>query len=310
MWNMDFTTPEVITARELTRMPASLRKPRVTDWSAANKPGVSVDCFLEGPSFDRAGNLYVTDIPNGRIFRITPALAWELVAEYDGWPNGIAIHRDGTLWIADYRRGILRLDPATGKVETVLGHRNTEGLKGPDDLTFDAEGNLYFTDQGQTGLHDPTGKVYRLSPAGRLDCLMNNVPSPNGLVLDPTGAVLYTAVTRANAVWRGPLLADGTTTKVGAFRTFFGVSGPDGLAVDADGRVAVAHASLGGAFVLDAHGGVTHFIKSPVGGTVTNLAYRPGTTRLVMTESKSGIVLEADLPGIGGALFSHQPLPD
>lgn len=306
MWNMDFKPPEVIVARELTRVPAQFREARVTDWSAANKPGLKLDCFLEGPSFDRAGNLYVTDIPNGRIFRITPALAWELVVEYDGWPNGIAIHRDGTLWIADYRRGILRLDPASGRVEPVLAHRNSEGLKGPNDLTFDLQGNLYFTDQGQTGLHDPTGRVYRLAPGGRIDTIMNNVPSPNGLVVDPSGAFMYTAVTRANAIWRGPLLADGTISKVGAFRTFFGISGPDGLALDADGRLVVAHASLGGAFVLDAHGGVTHFVKSPAGGVLTNLAYRPGTSTLVMTESKSGIVLEADLPGLGAPLYSHQ----
>lgn len=32
------------------------------------------DSFLEGPSFDRAGNLYVVDIPYGRVFRISPRL--------------------------------------------------------------------------------------------------------------------------------------------------------------------------------------------------------------------------------------------
>jgi len=53
--------------------------------------------FLEGPFFDRAGNLYVTDIPHGRIFRIDAVGRWTLVAEYDGWPNGTAFHRDGSL---------------------------------------------------------------------------------------------------------------------------------------------------------------------------------------------------------------------
>jgi gluconolactonase len=67
----------------------------------------------------------------------------------------------------------------------------------------------------------------------------------------------------------------------------------------------VAHASLGGAFVLNARGEVTHFVKSPVGSTVTNVAYRPGTSQLVMTESETGTVLEADLPAAGAPLFSH-----
>ena len=309
MWNLDSRLPAVIQARVLTRLPDSFRKRGRTEWSDANKPGHEVDCFLEGPTFDRAGNLYVTDIPFGRIFRISPDLQWTLVAQYAGWPNGSALHRDGSLWITDYRRGILRLsfptrDSATiGNPETVLAHRNSESFKGVNDLTFDREGNCYFTDQGQTGLHDPSGRVYRLRSSGQLDLLFGGIPSPNGIALDTTGKVLFVAVTRANQVWRGPLLPDGSITKVGAFRTFFGASGPDGMAVDVENRLVVAHASLGGAFVLDARGEVTHFIKSPAGSTVTNVAYRPGTAKLVMTESETGSVLEADLPAPGAPLY-------
>lgn len=318
MWNLAFTPPTVIQARVLTRLPDAFRKRRRSEWCDANKPGHEIDSFLEGPSFDRDGNLYVTDIPFGRIFRVSPRLEWTLVAEYDGWPNGLAIHRDGSLWIADYRRGLLRLDadaarrPGAGVAPvSLLGHRNSESFKGLNDLTFDAAGDCYFTDQGQTGLHDPTGRVYRYSAsgegrgAGRLDLLVSNVPSPNGVALDAAGKVLFVAATRANAVWRGPLLADGATSKMGAFRTFFGASGPDGMAVDSDNRLVVAHASLGGAFVIDARGDVTHFIRSPAGSTVTNVAYRPGTSTLVLTESETGAILEADMPAPGLALWSH-----
>lgn len=313
MWNLSFSPPRVIQARVLTRLPDAFRQRVRTDWCDANRPGQQIDSFLEGPSFDRDGNLYVVDIPFGRILRISPALEWTLVAQYDGWPNGLAIHKDGSIWIADYRRGILRLrvSSASGKgqglaqPEALLTHRNSESFKGMNDLTFDAAGSCYFTDQGQTGLHDPTGRVYRLRTTGHLDCLMSNVPSPNGIALDTTQKVLFVAVTRANAVWRGPLLADGTASKMGAFRTFFGASGPDGMAVDRDNRLVVAHASLGGAFVIDARGEVTHFVKSPEGSTVTNAAYRPGTSKLVLTESETGTILEADMPAAGAPLYSH-----
>jgi gluconolactonase len=77
------------------------------------------------------------------------------------------------------------------------------------------------------------------------------------------------------------------------------------LAVDEENRLVVAHASLGGAFVCNARGEVTHFIKSPAGSTVTNVAFRPGTTQIVMTESETGSVLEADLPSPGAPLYSH-----
>ena len=93
MWSVDFTAPQAIDAQVLTRLPDALRLPRHSDWADANKPGQVVDCFLEGPSFDRDGSLYLTDIPHGRIFRVTPQLQWQLVAGTGGWPNGIAIHR-------------------------------------------------------------------------------------------------------------------------------------------------------------------------------------------------------------------------
>src|ERR1700682_3729051 len=273
MWNLSFSAPHVIQARALTGLPDPFPKKRRTEWGDANKPGHEVDSFLEGPSFDRAGNLYVTDIPYGRIFRISPQLEWTLVAEYDGWPNGMAFHRDGTLWITDYRRGILGLSEDGGNPHTILGHRNSESFKGVNDLTFDREGNCYFTDQGQTGLHDPSGRVYRLRANGQLDLLIAGIPSPNGVALDTTGKVIFVAVTRANQVWRGPLLPDGSVTKIGAFRPFFGASGPDGMAVDIENRLIVAHASLGGAFVLNARGEITHFVKSPAGSTGATGAY-------------------------------------
>ncbi len=315
MWNMSFTAPLVIEARVLTRVPDSFRNKERTDWGDANKPGAQVDCFLEGPTFDGAGNLYVTDIPNGRIFRVSPALEWTLVVQYGGWPNGMALHRDGSLWITDYRRGLLRLDlsspargsAASGEPEVVLGHRASESFKGMNDLTFDAAGNCYFTDQGQTGLHDPSGRVYRFSPSpqaeGRLELVISGIPSPNGIALDTSGKVLFVAVTRANQVWRGPILPGGNVSKVGALRTFFGASGPDGMAVDCENRLLVAHASLGGVFVLNARGEVTHFVKSPAGSTVTNVAYRPGTSTIVMTESETGSILEAELPAKGAKLW-------
>src|SRR6185503_15082285 len=221
-------------------------------------------------------------------FRIAPGLEWTLAAEYDGWPNGIAIHRDGALWIADYRRGLLRWD-GQGEPVPILARRNSESFRGLNDLTFDAQGNCYFTDQGQTGLHDPTGRVYRLRTDGRLDMVLAGIPSPNGIALNAHGRALLVA---------------GSVSKVGAFRTFFGTAGPDGLAVDVDNRLVVAHASLGGAFVVNVRGEVTHFVKSPAGSTVTNVAYRPGTSRLVMTESETGTILEADLPGAGAGLYS------
>ena len=133
----------------------------------------------------------MTDIPNGRIFRISPQGEWELVCQYDGWPNGLKIHQDGRIFITDYKRGIMLLDSQTGAIEPLLDSAGSEGFKGVNDLVFAPNGDLYFTDQGQTGLQDATGRVYKLDAKGNLTCLLGTIPSPNGIVYDPTSTTCW-----------------------------------------------------------------------------------------------------------------------
>ena len=303
---MLFDTPKLIDTEVFTVMPEQFRKKTVTAWSRANRGGAAVDSFLEGPSFDRDGNLYVTDIPHGRVFRIARNGDWTLVADYDGEPNGLKIHKDGRIFITDYRKGVLVLDPAKGKVKSFLGRRNAESFKGVNDLFFAANGDLYFTDQGQTGVHDPSGRVYRQTTSGRLDCLLDNVPSPNGIVLSPEENVLFVAVTRGNCIWRGPLMPDRTLSKVGVFQQLFGMSGPDGLAMDDDGNLLVAHASMGCVWVFDRRGIPILRVQSCKGDFITNMAFGwPDRRTLYMTESSTGSVLMARMPIAGRVMYSH-----
>ncbi len=296
-----YPPPTTIKAEVFTRMPEALRRKVRTQWADFNKAGQPTDCFLEGPSFDRDGNLWVTDIPHGRIFKISPSGDWSQVAEYDGWPNGLKFHKDGRAFITDYKRGIVVLDPASGQVTPLIETIRSESFKGVNDLHFASNGDLYFTDQGQTGLHDPTGRVYRYSTDGKLVCLVNTIPSPNGIVLDLHERVVYVAVTRANAVWRLPIMPDGAVSKVGvAIQLSGGLSGPDGLALDEEGGLIVAHAGMG-CWRFDRLNRPTHFIEPGVGLFVTNIAFKG--KRLFMTESESGTILTAELPAAGKVMY-------
>jgi gluconolactonase len=288
------TPPKLIPTEIYSTMPDEFRRRKSTEWADANRPGAPSDCFIEGPSFDADGNLYVVDIPFGRIFKISPDRKWSLVVEYDGWPNGLKIGRDGRILVADYRQGIMELDAREGRMRKVLASRNSESFRGCNDLHLAGNGDIYFTDQGQTGLHDPTGRVYRLAASGKLDCLISTGVSPNGLVLDPAEAVLFVAMTRDNAVWRMPFMKDGSVSKVGRFCSMFGPSGPDGMTMDSAGRLFVAHASLGHVFVFAPSGELIARIKSCAGNACTNVAIKGD--RLYITESATGTVLVA---GIG-----------
>src|SRR5262249_46912093 len=65
------TPPKLIETTIFSAMPDNFRRKGVaTEWADANRPGAPTDCFIEGPSFDKDGNLYIVDIPFGRIFRI------------------------------------------------------------------------------------------------------------------------------------------------------------------------------------------------------------------------------------------------
>ena len=195
------------------------------------------------------------------------------------------------------------LDPATGKVAPLIETVRSESFKGVNDLHFASNGDLYFTDQGQTGLHDPTGRVYRLAADGKLTCLVNTIPSPNGIVLDLHEKVLLVAVTRANAVWRIPLMIDGGVSKVGiAAQLSGGLAGPDGLALDEEGGLIVAHAGMG-CWRFDRLLRPTHFIEPPESIFVTNVAFNG--KRLYMTESESGTMLVADLPVAGKRMYGQ-----
>ncbi len=304
-----FAPPPEIRTTVFARLPDRFRRKDPDNaWAIVNRRGMPVDSFIEGPSFDRDGNLYIVDIPYGRVFRISPGGAFDLVTEYDGEPNGLKIARDGRIIITDYRHGLMTLDPASGKVTSMLERRWSERFKGVNDLVFAGNGDIYFTDQGQTGMHDPTGRVYRLRVDGALDQIVNNVPSPNGLVLNGSEHILYVAATRGNAIWRLPLMPDGTASKVGIFIQLSGsLGGPDGLAMDEQDNLAIAHAGLGTVWIFSRLGEPLYRIRSCQGLATTNVAYGgPDNKHLYITESETGCVLVARVPVAGRIMASHR----
>lgn len=99
-----YPVPPTIQAELYVRVPDDLRcHGRETEWRGGfARPFQNI--FLEGPVADESGNLYVVDIPYGRILKIDAAKEITLVAQWDGEPNGLAATQDGSLVIADYKQ--------------------------------------------------------------------------------------------------------------------------------------------------------------------------------------------------------------
>jgi gluconolactonase len=158
-------------------VPAALRRGDVPfEWARTKLQVDSVHSSLEGPWFDRQGNLLVSDIPYGRIFSISPAGDSRVLADYDGKPNGLAIRPDGTVLIADYEHGLLALEPGTEEPRSLAMRYNAERFRGLSGLVVAASGMVYFTDQGQSDLLRPTGRVFRYRDGAGVELLLSGLP--------------------------------------------------------------------------------------------------------------------------------------
>lgn len=306
---MFFAPPLELMAEVFAEFPEHLRPSRSSDWANVQHPGKQFRAFLEGPSFDRDGNLYCVDICHGRILKCDPAGSFSVAADYDGEPNGLKIHKDGRIFIADHAHGIMVLDPVNGKVEPFLTRPGLERFYGLNDLHFASNGDLYFTDQGQSGLHNPYGRLFCLRTDGTLSCLIDNIPSPNGLVLNEDESQLYLAVTRMNAVWRVRFLPGGqTVAKTGTFiQLSGGLAGPDGLALGEGGELVIGHMGLGTVWVTSRLGEPMYRIRSPRGILTANCAFGgSGGRDLYITEAESSSILKVTLPFAGKTMFAHQ----
>ena len=268
------TPPRLIETRVFSTMPGRL-PPQGCARPTGPTPIVrarTTDSFIEGPSFDADGNLHVVDIPFGRIFRIAPGGEWSLVIEYDGWPNGLKIAADGRILVADYKHGIMELDAKAGRMQPLLTARNSESFRGLQRSASGREWRHLFHRPGT----DRAARSHRagLSAVGerpaRLPDRYRHQPQRPGAGFRET--VLFVAMTRDNAVWRLPLMKDGSVSKVGRFCSTFGTSGPDGMTMDGAGRLFVAHASLGHVFVFAPNGELIARIKSCAGPACTNVA--------------------------------------
>lgn len=295
--------PRSLQAELFTRLPERFYwKGEPNDWVRTTRPGQHLHSFLEGPCFDAEGSLWLADVPYGRLFKILADRRWELAYEYDGEPHSLRSTVDGTFIIVDYRRGLLSFDPRSRQIATICARVNTEPFRGLSDLTIAANGDVWFTDAGRSSLSDPTGRIFRLrAGAATPELILANVPYPNGIALSPDGRIVYVAATRANAVWR--FLADPPDPAwpmVGTFVHLSGGLGPDGLAADPAGMLAIAQGQAGRVYLVDSLGDLQAAVKTPGGLWTTACAFTPDGSELFIVEAQSAsiyrIAIKALLP--------------
>src|SRR3546814_20692628 len=106
-----FPPPQDVATEVFAELPQTYRKRNQRSvWADGTKLGARIDSFIEGPSIDRDGNLYIVDLTFGRIFRLSPEKEFTLVADNDGEPTGLKLHQHGRIFHADLNHGSLPPD--------------------------------------------------------------------------------------------------------------------------------------------------------------------------------------------------------
>jgi gluconolactonase len=290
--------------------------------------------FPEGPVALPDGSVLCVELRHGRLVRVGEDGSVDTVAELGGSPNGAAVGPDGAVYVCnsggfcfidvgfvvpqtpegvtqpdDYIGGrIQRVDLATGEWTDLYTEVDGHGLRGPNDLVFDADGGFWFTDHGKRRARDEDrGGLYYARPDGSsVTEVVYPLEAPNGVGLSPNGRRLYVAETHTGRLWAWELSGSGQLAGGPNDRTLVaGLPGMqlfDSLAVEEGGNVCVATLVNGGISVISPEGEVEHLaadgeLFDPL---VTNIAFGgPDRRTAWITLSGSGRLLRCDWPRAG-----------
>src|ERR1700734_3185711 len=153
--------------------------------------------FTEGPVWDQAGYLWVSDETLNKIFKVDTVTGQKQEVISLGDPDGNTYDRQHRLLdCASVLRAIIRLSTDGKSYETVTDRYQGKRLNSPNDVVLGPDGAMYFTDPTSDLPKDqkqeiPFHGVYRLAADGKVDLLIKDVDSPNGLAFSPDGKKFY-----------------------------------------------------------------------------------------------------------------------
>jgi gluconolactonase len=285
--------------------------------------------FPEGPIAMADGSVLLVEIRRQTLTRVLPGGRHEIVAELGGGPNGAAIGPDGAVYVVnnggfewvpgpkgitthghapkDYVSGsVQRVDLVSGEVRTLYTECDGRPLRGPNDLVFDRDGGMWFSDPGKVAsewIHHGH-LLYARYDGSMIKRVRDPMVTPNGVGLSPDQKTLYVAETLTSRLWAFAITGPGSIAEPGGAWND-GVRGPlpgrqmlDSLAVEADGNVCVGTLINGGITVFETGGEVNHHpLPDPM---VTNICFGGGDMRDAwITGSATGTLYKCRWPRPG-----------
>jgi sugar lactone lactonase YvrE len=219
--------------------------------------------FTEGPAADAEGQVYFTDIPNNRIYKIGLDDKISLFAENTAGTNGLMIGPDGLIYgCRNGEKKIVTYD-AKAQVQTIVEEVNS------NDLVVAGDGGIFFTDP-------PGGRVWYISPKRDKRVVADGI-RPNGVILWPDQGTLVVTEALEPVLWTFRVEQDGKLTSKERYYSPLqvppggGGPGSDGMKVDSIGRLYVA--TRAGLQMFDPTGRLGGTILKPHAGPLSNLCF-------------------------------------
>lgn len=224
--------------------------------------------WSEGPVWVAGQNMLLfSDPPKNTIYKWTKEKGAELYLSPSGYTgegtysnepgsNGLVLDDEENLILCqhgDRRMAMMQapLDDPKPNFITVAGQYNYKKFNSPNDVCYDAQGNLYFTDppyglpnqENDTTREIPFQGVYKVTPDGNVILLVDSLTRPNGIAVSPNNKFLYVANSDPGKChWYRYELGDTAVISGGIFYDATplmstGPGVPDGFKIDKNGHI-------------------------------------------------------------------------
>ncbi|HEV3023708.1 MAG TPA: SMP-30/gluconolactonase/LRE family protein [Pirellulales bacterium] len=263
---------------------------------------LTVPHYCEGVVFDHDGKGYLSE--GDTIWQFTldgNQREWAKT----GAPNGHKVLADGTHLVCDAsRHAVLHLAADGAMLEAASTECDGKPLRGPNDLTLDTpHGGFYFSDPGESSEKEPIGTVHYVDAKRKTHLVDEGLAYPNGIVLTPDGKLLYLAESKHNRVLVYQVSAAGAAGKRRVFAelpTKDDAAGqvdnqPDGMCLDAQGNLYVAHYGMRQVQVLSPEG---KLMARYAGGNLTTSNVAFGGPKLDQLFITGGLDIEKGEGGL------------
>jgi gluconolactonase len=262
--------------------------------------------FAEGPAWSSRGVLYVSNCYGDWIAQVKNNLLDTFVVKPSqpdtfSSTNGLTMGKDSYLYGCDFGIGAIVRFNKMGECYIYASGYEGKRFNRPNDLAFDQEGNLYFTDPNKYDKADRDGRVFRIERAtGQVVLVAENLAFPNGIAFSADAKNLYVCESAMNRILKYSVKQDGSLDEKSEFVKLPN-GDPDGIAFDQKGNLYAAHYGTGTVFVIDPEGKIISEIKIPDGEKTTNVDFGDTDMRtLFITDAKSNAVYRVrnSVPGL------------